>query len=67
MMHIRIQHKNVQQHLLNFQDILSKKTGKRVPMTKAIEVAFQNEWWNEFKDASVKRKRRRKNQYVIKI
>jgi len=67
MMHLQINSKKLKEHLVNWQSFLEAKTGRPVPMTKAIGIAFENQWWNEFENAKFKRKQRRKNEYTIKI
>jgi hypothetical protein len=66
-MFLKIDNKKLNEHLTNWKTFLENKTGKPVTMTRAIGVAFENQWWNEFDNAKFVRKQRRKKEYVIKL
>jgi len=65
---IKIKKKNVVNRIEGFKEILERKTGESVPLTKAVETAFENDiLYNSFINSKVKKKKKRKKQYEFTV
>ena len=66
-MGILIKNRKLERDLKDWQTYLQSKTGSKVPMTKAVEFAFENRFWESFKNERVWKKRKRKKEYVFRL